>query len=108
MAIRHYFNRVKISFGNNLDRTRDGVRLFLVPGMHHCSGGPGPNVFDPLTPLLEWVEGGLQPDNILAAHFTGNDPAKAIDRTMPLCAYPETAHYDGAGPIALASSWSCQ
>ena len=86
---------------------RESARLFMVPGMHHCGGGPGPNVFDPLTPLIEWTEGGSAPDNIIAAHYEDNVLTNPIDRTMPLCAYPETAVYLG-GNVDLASSWTCE
>jgi len=83
------------------------VRLFMVPGMQHCIGGPGPNVFDTLTPLDAWVQGGTAPDSIPAAHHVNNDPAQAVDRTMPLCPYPTQATYDGAGDVNAAGSWSC-
>jgi len=95
-----YYLSVNAAIGNNLTRTRQTARLFMVPGMHHCAGGPGPNTFDPLTPLMGWVEGGVAPDGIIA---TNPDTS----RTMPLCAYPETAHYDGTGPVDVASSWTC-
>ncbi len=81
------------------------VRLFMVPGMQHCTGGPGPDVFDTLTPLDAWVQAGTAPDSIPAAHH--DDPAQAADRTMPLCPYPTQATYDGAGFINAAGSWSC-
>ncbi len=83
------------------------VRLFMVPGMQHCTGGPGPNVFDTLTPLDAWVQGGAAPDSIPAAHYVNNDPAQAVDRTMPLCPYPTQATYDGTGDVNAAGSWSC-
>lgn len=86
---------------------QSSVRLFMVPGMQHCIGGPGPNVFDTLTPLDAWVQGGAAPDSIPATHYANNDPAGAVDRTMPLCSYPTQATYDGAGDINAAGSWSC-
>ena len=79
----------------------------MVPGMQHCIGGPGPNVFDTLTPLDAWVQRGTAPASIPAAHYVNNDPAQAVDRTMPLCPYPTQATYDGAGDINAAGSWSC-
>ena len=86
---------------------QSSVRLFMVPGMQHCVGGPGPNVFDTLTPLDAWVQKGAAPDSIPAAHYVNNDPAGAVDRTMPLCPYPTQATCDGAGDINAAGSWSC-
>jgi feruloyl esterase len=94
--------------GGQYDELRENARLFMVPGMHHCSGGPGPNVFDPLTPLIEWAEGGPAPDGIIAAHYPDNDGTPPPDRTMPLCAYPETAVYNETGNVDLASSWTCE
>jgi hypothetical protein len=53
--------------GDNLGRTQQYARLFMVPGMYHCSGGPGPNVFDALKPLVYWVEKGVAPERIIAS-----------------------------------------
>ncbi len=89
------------------DKLQRSVRLFMVPGMQHCIGGPGPNVFDTLTPLEAWVEQGVAPASIPAAHYVNNDPAQAVDRTMPLCPYPTQATYDGTGDVNAAGSWSC-
>lgn len=86
---------------------QDNVRLFLVPGMHHCSGGPGPNVFDTLTALENWVEQGQAPDSILATHFKNNSAAQGADRTMPLCKFPEQATYKGTGDVNDAANWRC-
>lgn len=85
---------------------QENVRLFMVPGMHHCVGGPGPNFFDTLTPLDNWVDHGVKPDAILATHFVGNTPP-AADRIMPLCKFPEEARYNGTGAVNSAASWSC-
>jgi len=76
------------------------ARLFMVPGMGHCSGGPGPNSFDTLRALDEWTTKGIAPDSVVA---TNSDSG----RTMPLCAFPAAASYLG-GPVNLASSWACQ
>ena len=86
---------------------QDNARLFMVPGMHHCSGGPGPNVFDTLTPLMQWVEHGVAPNGIIATHFVGNNRANSVDRTMPLCMFPQQARYSGRGDVNDAASWSC-
>jgi feruloyl esterase len=101
----NYYNNVQASLGSN---TTDSVRLFMVPGMHHCQGfGPGPNTFDTVSALAGWVEQGVPPDGIVASHHIDDTLTKPIDRTMPLCAYPELASYDNAGPVNNASSWSC-
>ena len=52
-------------------QTAQSVRLFMVPGMNHCGGGEGPNVFNMVSALERWVEDGKAPDQILASHLTG-------------------------------------
>jgi len=89
------------------DKLRTNMRLFMVPGMHHCGGGPGPNVFDTLSALEKWVEGGVAPDAIPATHFVNNNPALGVDRTMPLCAFPAEAQYSGSGDANSAANWTC-
>ncbi len=86
---------------------QDNVRMFMVPGMQHCGGGPGPNVFDTLNALDSWVTQGQAPDGIVATHYTSNDPTKPVTRTMPLCKFPEQAAYNGSGDPTQAASWSC-
>ena len=71
----------------------DSVALFMVPGMSHCQGGPGTDVFDKTAALDEWVESGRKPASIAASHVS----AGAVDRTRPLCAYPARASYVGSG-----------
>jgi feruloyl esterase len=77
---------------------QENVRLFMVPGMGHCSGGTSPNNFDTLQTLANWVENGVAPEAIPASAGNG--------RTMPLCKFPEEASYVG-GPVNSASSWTC-
>jgi feruloyl esterase len=85
------------------EKLQQNARLFMVPGMQHCVLGAGPNSFDSLSALEQWVEKGIAPDAIPATHSTIN----AVDRTMPLCKFPEKAHYKGSGDLNSASSWSC-
>jgi len=86
-----------------LARTNDFFRLFMVPGMQHCSGGPGPNTFDMLTALEKWVEQGEAPTRVLASHLTGG----VVDRTRPLCVYPQVAVYTGTGSTNDAANFQC-
>ena len=80
------------------------VELFLVPGMHHCQGtGPGPNRFDMLTALDEWVERGTAPSRVVASHATEG----VVDRTRPLCPYPQVAKYTGRGSVDAAENFEC-
>ncbi|HLK87020.1 MAG TPA: tannase/feruloyl esterase family alpha/beta hydrolase [Candidatus Binataceae bacterium] len=106
ISVDYYTAVARLLYGGDFSRLQANARLFMVPGMHHCAGGPGPNVFDPLTPLIEWVQFGVPPVSIVAAHFVDNDPTKPVDRTMPLCPYPQRAKYIG-GVVTQASSWVC-
>lgn len=83
--------------------TRDFYRLFMAPGMGHCAGGPGPNQFDALGALEQWVEKGVAPDTMVATHRT----AGKVDRTRPLCPYPQVARYTGTGSVDEAANFSC-
>lgn len=105
-----------LTSNNNGDAT-NFARFYPIPGMNHCSGGPAVDQFDMLTPLVNWVEKGVAPENIVAtARGTGNaggvnaelpvDWAKA--RSRPLCAYPKVAKYVGSGDKELAASFACQ
>jgi pimeloyl-ACP methyl ester carboxylesterase len=98
------------------DKAEDFARLYRVPGMGHCSGGPATDQADFITPLVAWVEQGQAPHSIVAsARGPGNPggvnpevPASwAADRTRPLCPYPNTARYLGRGDVERASSWAC-
>jgi feruloyl esterase len=86
---------------------QEQVRLFMVPGMEHCTNGVGPNKFDTITALENWVEHGVAPDGIIATKYNGDVIGSTALRTMPLCKYPEQAHYNGTGDQTQASNWSC-
>jgi feruloyl esterase len=83
-----------------IEKLQRSARLFMVPGMGHCSGGPGPNTFDTLGALDAWVSQGVAPDGIVATNTT-------TGRTMPLCKYPEEASYVGEN-VNDAGSWVCK
>jgi feruloyl esterase len=85
------------------EKLQENARLFMVPGMQHCVTGAGPNLFDTLSALEQWVEKGIAPDAIPATHSTNNK----VDRTMPLCKFPEKAHYKGSGDPNSVANWSC-
>jgi len=99
-----------VSFRPGEDRkltaTQRYARLFMVPGMFHCSGGPGPNVFDALTPLVNWVEQGVAPETILATKFVADTPP-TVQMTRPLCVYPKVARYKGSGDSNQAANFVC-
>ena len=78
-------------------------RLFLVPGMSHCGGGPATlDTFDMLGAIVAWVEKDQAPDSIRA---TGR---RWPGRSRPLCPYPAHAHYKGSGDPEDAASFECQ
>lgn len=79
-------------------------RLFMAPGMAHCSGGTGPNSFDMQAALEQWVERGVAPDEIVATRSING----VVDRSRPLCAYPKVAVYKGKGDINDAASFACR
>jgi feruloyl esterase len=87
-----------------LQRVNEFFRLFMVPGMHHCAGGPGPNTFDMLTALENWVEKNQPPKSVIASHSTGG----VVDRTRPLCVYPKVARYMGTGSTDDAANFKCK
>jgi feruloyl esterase len=76
----------------------------MAPGMAHCGGGEGPNQFDMVSALGQWVEKGKAPEQILATHVTNGQP----DRTRPLCPYPKVAQYKGSGSIDDAANFVCK
>jgi feruloyl esterase len=93
-----------VAANGGLGKTGNEIRLFMVPGMNHCGGGEGPNVFDKLDPISEWVEKGKAPDQIVAAHTDAN---RQVDRTRPLCPYTKVARYKGSGSIDEAANFTC-
>ncbi len=95
-----YYEQVKQSLGAE---TESSVRLFLVPGMGHCAGGPGATTFDAVGALDQWVTGNVIPASIPATHEADGKPL--FER--PLCAYPKSAHWDGKSDPAKASSFRC-
>jgi feruloyl esterase len=94
----YYYESVLAEMGAEQD---DWMRLFMVPGMGHCRGGDGPHEFDLLTELEQWREQSAAPATIPA-----RNPDSGLAR--PLCAYPQTAAYDGSGNIKDAANWRCQ
>jgi len=90
-TVEYYDAMVEETFGGNLQAARERSRLFMIPGMGHCSGGPGPNTWDKLAPLVAWVERGEAPDAIVAQHRTNG----VVDDERPIFAYPDRAVYAG-------------
>lgn len=109
----NWMDRVQAHHGGKAD---DFARLYLVPGMNHCSGGPATDQFDMLAPLVAWVEQGKAPDSVTAnARGAGAKVVNAelpaswsANRTRPLCVYPKVARYNGTGDVESAGSFSCK
>ena len=101
-SVQYYARAVEASGG--AAKVSASYRLFMAPGMGHCGGGEGPNTFDMVSALEQWVEAGKAPDQILASHATGG----RVDRTRPLCPYPQVAVYKGSGSIDEAANFACR
>jgi feruloyl esterase len=84
-------------------RGTDGSFLWY-PGVFHCGGGTGPQVFDSFGALVRWVENGDAPDRIVASRVESG----VVIRTRPLCAYPYGARWDGKGDPNAAESFDCK
>lgn len=108
---------------DGLSNAQDFYRLFMVPGMLHCSGGPGANAFGQqfslplqkndadhnITKAMEaWVEDGVVPEKIIATKYSENKMEEGVEFTRPLCPYPKVRVYDGEGDIDSASSFICR
>jgi feruloyl esterase len=89
----------------NKGKASDFVRLFAVPGMNHCAGGPATDRFDAFTALVNWVEKKTPPAKIVA---TAGPATPWPNRTRPLCPYPAYARYKGSGSIEDAASFVCK
>ncbi|HEX3091495.1 MAG TPA: TonB family protein, partial [Candidatus Angelobacter sp.] len=112
----NYYNSVEEALGPG--KASYLMRLFMVPGMQHCGGGPGANSFGQFTPagdadhdlslaLERWVEKGIAPDKLIATKFVDDKPEKGVAMTRPLCAYPEAATYKGSGDVNDAVNFEC-
>jgi feruloyl esterase len=100
-SVNYYETVVKANGG--AAKVAESYRLFMAPGMNHCSGGEGPSQMDPLPLLDDWVSSGKPPDKIIVQHRTGN----TTDRSRPLCPYPQVAKYKGTGSTDEAASFDC-
>jgi pimeloyl-ACP methyl ester carboxylesterase len=87
--------------------TPNFARMFVVPGMAHCSGGPATDSFDMLPQLVNWVENGVAPDSVTAKAINPGYFGVAA-RSRPLCPFPKQSRYKGSGDINDAANFSCQ
>lgn len=113
-----YYQSVQKKLGAK--KTAGFVRLFMVPGMQHCGGGSGANDFGQggvaqgnpreniAAALEQWVEQGTAPEVIIAKRFKPGARPPAVEKTRPLCAYPNVAVYKGSGDTNDAANFICQ
>jgi feruloyl esterase len=96
-----YYESVAEKMGGNMD---DFYRMFFVPGMGHCGmGATGPDKFDAVAALENWVEKGIAPGRIESTQYKDGK----ITRTRPLCAYPQVPQYSGTGSTDEARNFTC-
>lgn len=91
----------------SLGSIANSYRLFMVPGMEHCGGGPGPSTFDALDAVVQWVEHGVAPDALIARKTLPTEGGRKTVVQRLLCPYPGTARYQGSGDVDDASSYTC-
>jgi feruloyl esterase len=99
--------------------TESFTRLYMLPGMQHCGGGPGPEFLgeggsgakdaqhNVGLALEQWVEKGTPPNVIVATKYEGDDPAKGVRMTRLICPYPQNAKYKGKGDSNDAANFAC-
>jgi feruloyl esterase len=100
MGVNYYEEALKV----NGPDTPDFFRLFMIPGMSHCSGGECPNQLDPVTSIVNWVEKGKAPEKIIAKQIKDGK----VVRSRPLCPYPKVAVYKGSGSTDDAANFVCK
>jgi feruloyl esterase len=98
-----YYTRVADALGG-MSKIQGSYRLFMAPGMAHCGGGEGPNTFDMVTALEQWVEQKKAPAQIIATRGRNGN----VERSRPLCPYPQTASYKGSGSTDDAANFVCK
>ena len=104
----NYYTSVLQKMGG-ASKASSSIRLFMVPGMDHCGGGEGPDVFDVVSVMEQWVEKGVAPNRIIATRYKiDGNPASGVVRTRPLCPYPQVARYTGSGSTDVAASFVCK
>jgi feruloyl esterase len=114
----HYYQDIQKTMTSGV--ASQFVRLYMVPGMQHCGGGPGPNMFGQFGPtkdhdpgrniyfaLENWVESNQPPGRITATKYAADSPTNKAVMTRPLCPYPEVVKYTGSGNTNDASSFTC-
>ncbi len=92
----------QLSRGLPAGQAQAQLRLFMVPGMNHCSGGEGPSAIDTLAAIDRWAAVGKAPERLIATRAPGQPPM-----SRPLCPFPLAARYKGQGPTDREGSFAC-
>ncbi len=95
-----YFRNVLTTVGSQADAS---IALFMMPGVYHCQGGPGPDRFDRMAAIEQWVEQGQKPTRLVASRIRDGK----VDRTRPLCPFGEVARWKGTGSTDDEANFSC-
>lgn len=103
MGTVDYYTKVVDTAGGT-SKSDKHIRLYMAPGVAHCAGGPGPQPSGMFQALMEWVENGKEPKDLLAVRTEGGE----VVQTRPLCEYPLVARYRGHGSTDDASSFQCK
>lgn len=102
MGTVDYFESIEGRLGQGV--VGKSIELYMVPGMGHCKGGVGTDLFDKMGAMEQWVTTGTAPAEILASHRTG----AVVDRTRPLCPFGQVAAYKGGGSTNDAANFVCR
>jgi feruloyl esterase len=115
LLMYHGWNDIAISPENSINvyesivkktggKSGDWIKLYMIPGMQHCQGGPGTDQFNKMAIMERWRESNSAPEAVMAAHVTG----ATVEMTRPLCPYPQVASYKGVGSTNDAANFSCK
>jgi feruloyl esterase len=104
----NYYNAVLARDPQSDQALDQSLRLFMVPGMGHCSGGPGATHFDALGAVVDWVEHGVAPETIIASKLPQGENTGEPILQRPLCPYPRNATYRGSGNPDDAANFVCK
>ena len=96
-----YYEQVQRTTGAKVPSLESSARLFILPGVYHCRGGPGADVFDSVSAIDRWVEHSEPPVNVVATRADGK-------MSRPLCAWPKLPRYKGSGDPSSADSFECR
>lgn len=126
LASAWWYNKVQAFYEDidNVSDIEDFYRLFMVPGMQHCSDGDGAWVtgsasqsgiwpadnstdYSLIWSLIDWVENGNAPEAMIGTKFVDDEPSAGVAFTRPYCRFPVVAEYQGSGNVSDAANWAC-